>query len=114
MRERVNTFDHQEVEWQFDALDVRLVGRWLEGRSHQYSPAVGGLGIRDVGVGRCGGRKLSPRASFVMGGIAYRYEARSRELRDNFSSAYRKIKGKDWKKLKRVLNERRPEDASKE
>lgn len=25
--------DHQEVEWQFDALDVRLVTRWLEGYS---------------------------------------------------------------------------------
>ena len=22
--------DHQEVEWRFDALDVRPVGRWLE------------------------------------------------------------------------------------
>lgn len=38
MKER--TQDQQEVEWQFDALDVRPVGRWLEGRSRLQGPSV--------------------------------------------------------------------------
>lgn len=69
--------------------------------------------LRDAGIGRHRGRKLSPETIFVMGGIAYRYEAWGRELRDNFPKAYRKIKGKGWKKLKKVLDDRRPGDASK-
>ncbi len=31
--EELKTADHQEIEWQFDALDVRPVARWLEGFS---------------------------------------------------------------------------------
>ncbi len=32
--------DHQEVEWQFDAMDVRPVSRWLEGDSWGRDPSV--------------------------------------------------------------------------
>lgn len=32
--------DHHEVEWQFDALDVRPVADWLENRSRWGGPAV--------------------------------------------------------------------------
>ena len=32
--------DHREVEWQFDALDVRPVGRWLQGDSLGRNPSV--------------------------------------------------------------------------
>lgn len=40
MPERVSDSDHQEVEWQFDALDVRPVGRWLEELSPEANPRV--------------------------------------------------------------------------
>ncbi|HET7480330.1 MAG TPA: CHAD domain-containing protein [Rubrobacteraceae bacterium] len=46
MRERVS--DHHEVEWQFDALDVRPVARWLESRSHWDGPAVAANETRDL------------------------------------------------------------------
>ncbi len=32
--------DHQEVEWQFDALDVRSVSKWLQGDSRGRNPSV--------------------------------------------------------------------------
>ena len=32
--------DHQEVEWQFDALDVRPVSKWLQGDSRGRNPSV--------------------------------------------------------------------------
>src|ERR671913_470053 len=34
------TADQQEVEWQFDALDVRPVGRWLENGMGDNNPAI--------------------------------------------------------------------------
>ena len=34
------TGDQQEVEWQFDALDVRPVGRWLENGVGDNNPAI--------------------------------------------------------------------------
>jgi triphosphatase len=34
------TADQQEVEWQFDALDVRPVGRWLENGVGDNNPAI--------------------------------------------------------------------------
>ena len=34
------TADQQEVEWQFDALDVRPVGRWLENGGGDNNPAI--------------------------------------------------------------------------
>ena len=34
------TLDQQEVEWQFDALDLRPVGRWLENDVGEQSPSI--------------------------------------------------------------------------
>ena len=34
------TRDHQEVEWQFDALDVRPVSRWLQRDPQGQNPSV--------------------------------------------------------------------------
>ena len=40
--------DQQEVEWQFDALDVRPVGRWLENGAAGREPVVGGGETREI------------------------------------------------------------------
>src|ERR671917_924514 len=43
--------DLQEVEWQFDALDVRPVGRWLDGESWGRDPAVATGETREISDG---------------------------------------------------------------
>ena len=43
--------DSQEVEWQFDALDVRPVSRWLEGDSWGRDPAVATGETREISDG---------------------------------------------------------------
>lgn len=40
--------DHREVEWQFDALDVRPVERWLEDRSGSDAPAISAKETREI------------------------------------------------------------------
>jgi len=50
-----------------------------------------------------GGRKLPPRALFLMGAIAGRYERRAAKLRREFDKSYRKIRGRQWKALKSSL-----------
>lgn len=46
-----------------------------------------------------------------MGGIAYRYEAQTRELRAEFPKAYGRIKGKRWKELKGAMDKRHPKET---
>jgi CHAD domain-containing protein len=43
--------DSQEIEWQFDALDVRPVSRWLEGDSWGRDPAVAAGETREISDG---------------------------------------------------------------
>jgi CHAD domain-containing protein len=43
--------DHREVEWQFDALDVRPVGRWLQGDSLGRNPSVVSHETRELADG---------------------------------------------------------------
>jgi triphosphatase len=43
--------DLQEVEWQFDAMDVRPVGRWLEGDSWGRDPSVATGETREISDG---------------------------------------------------------------
>ena len=43
--------DIQEIEWQFDALDVRPVSRWLEGDSWGRDPAVAAGETREISDG---------------------------------------------------------------
>jgi CHAD domain-containing protein len=43
--------DHQEVEWQFDALDIRPVSRWLEGDSWGRDPSVATGETREISDG---------------------------------------------------------------
>ncbi len=45
--------DLQEVEWQFDALDVRPVSRWLEGESWGPDPAVARGESREISDRYC-------------------------------------------------------------
>ena len=42
------TLDQQEVEWQFDALDLRPVGRWLENGVGEQSPSIEGGEVREI------------------------------------------------------------------
>ena len=42
------TADQQEVEWQFDALDVRPVGRWLENGGGDNNPAIVAGEMREI------------------------------------------------------------------
>jgi triphosphatase len=46
MNEKIQ--DHQEVEWQFDALDVRPVSRWLQGDWQGRNPSVVSGGTRGL------------------------------------------------------------------
>jgi CHAD domain-containing protein len=50
---------------------------------------------------------LPPRAVFLLGRIDERYERRAAELRAEFPDAYAGIRGKAWKGLRHVLDERR-------
>jgi triphosphatase len=43
--------DSQEIEWQFDALDVRPVSRWLEGDSWGRDPSVAPGEMREISDG---------------------------------------------------------------
>ena len=49
MKEEIQ--DSQEIEWQFDALDVRPVSRWLEGDSWGRDPAVATGEAREISDG---------------------------------------------------------------
>ena len=40
--------DHQEIEWQFDALDVRPVGRWLENGAGEQNLFVSAGETREI------------------------------------------------------------------
>ncbi len=67
--------------------------------------------LRELSVTHGRSPKLPPQAVFVMGGIAERYTVLAREMREEFPAAYEKAKGKRWKKLKRALENARPEDT---
>jgi triphosphatase len=63
--------------------------------------------LRELAVSRGRSPKLSSETIFVMGGIAHRYEVRARELRSEFPGAYRKVRGKRWKKVKSTMDKAR-------
>src|SRR5438445_13659090 len=41
--------DHEEIEWQFDAIDLRPVERWLEGYAGTDGPGADGPAGPDLG-----------------------------------------------------------------
>ena len=68
--------------------------------------AVGHL--RELSDARVGRRRLSARTVFVMGGIAHRYALEAAESRTQFPKVYAKMEGKGWKKLWKIMDNRRP------
>ncbi len=64
--------------------------------------------LRELSDARVGRRKLPARTGFVMGGIAHRYALEAAELRARFPKVYGKVQGKDWKKLREMMDNRRP------
>lgn len=54
---------------------------------------------------------LAPRVSFLMGGIAARYEAMTQELRQGFPEAYYGVRGKPWKRLRKAMEKEMEEAA---
>lgn len=82
-------------------------------RDHQDAEVATSY-LRELAVVRGRSPKLPPETVFVMGGIAHRYEVQARELRASFPKAYEGIKGKRWKKLRRVMEKARPEAAPRE
>lgn len=64
--------------------------------------------LRELSDARVGRRRLSARTVFVMGGIAHRYALEAAELRARFPKVYGKMKGKGWKKLWKMMDNRCP------
>ena len=54
------------------------------------------------------GRRLRPEAIFVIGKIAERYEREAEKLRRRFPKRYRAVRRGRWRKLRRILEKRRP------
>lgn len=65
--------------------------------------------LRELSAEGGQGQELPPRAVFVMGAIAYRYELQLGDLRAKFPGACGEIKGKRWEKLVKNLDDRSPD-----
>ena len=59
--------------------------------------------LRELAITRGRSPKLPPESVFVMGGIARRYAVQAREMSLRFPKAYKEIKGKRWKELRRIM-----------
>ncbi|HET7737900.1 MAG TPA: CHAD domain-containing protein [Tepidiformaceae bacterium] len=57
------------------------------------------------------GRRLSPGTVLTMGMIAERYRSHAAELRQGFPGVYRSLRGKEWDRLVRSMEKRRPPAA---
>ncbi|HEY5476824.1 MAG TPA: CHAD domain-containing protein [Tepidiformaceae bacterium] len=57
-------------------------------------------------------RRLSPDTILAMGAIVERYRSDAERLRSKFPSAYRPLRGKDWRELRRVIENHRPPTPS--
>lgn len=62
-------------------------------------------------VARSSGRRLSPETLMAMGSISERYRAHAAELRAKFPSVYKPLAGAEWKKLRKLMDERRPKES---
>jgi hypothetical protein len=62
--------------------------------------------LRRLAVERSG--ELDSTTVFAMGEIAERYRQSMAGLRSRFPRAYRRLSGRRWRELRRVLEERRP------
>lgn len=69
--------------------------------------------LRELSDARVGRRRLSARTVFVMGGIAHRYALEEADLRTRFPKVYDKLQSKGWKKLWKMMDNRRPAEDEK-
>jgi len=69
--------------------------------------------LRELAASRGRSPKLSPETTFVMGGVAHRYEVQARELRAEFPEAYSRVRGKRWKKVRRTMEKARPKEEAR-
>jgi CHAD domain-containing protein len=74
---------------------------------------VAGAHLRELAASRGRSPKLSPETTFVMGGVAHRYEVQARELRAEFPGAYSRVRGKRWKRVRRTLEQARPKEETR-
>jgi triphosphatase len=69
--------------------------------------------LRELAVSKGRRPKLSSETIFVMGGIAHRYEVQARELCSEFPRAYKKVRGKRWKKVRSTMEKARPKGETR-
>jgi CHAD domain-containing protein len=55
--------------------------------------------------------RLPPEAMFAMGRLAERYAVRAAELQQAYPAAYERLRGKRWRRLRRVMDALRPRPA---
>jgi triphosphatase len=70
---------------------------------------VGALRLRRLAAER--GDELGPQTVFAMGEIAARYRHAMADLQSRAPAAFARVDGKEWKRLRRVLEDARPLDA---
>jgi CHAD domain-containing protein len=58
------------------------------------------------------GRRLGPATIMAMGAIAERYRVHAQELRGQFPGVYRPLRGEDWQRLQKLMEGRRPPQAT--
>jgi CHAD domain-containing protein len=60
------------------------------------------------------GRRLSPAERAGIGPLLQHFEGEANALRRRFRKAYRRVEGKRWRRLRKLLRQRRPPTASEE
>jgi CHAD domain-containing protein len=70
---------------------------------------VGALRLRRLAAER--GAELGPQTVFAMGEIAERYQNAMAGLQRRAPAAFARVDGKEWRKLRRALEDARPHDA---
>jgi CHAD domain-containing protein len=68
---------------------------------------VAGDSLREMAA--TAGRRLGPETLLAMGAIAERYRRHGEELRGEFPKVYRPLRGREWRALRKVIEERRVE-----
>lgn len=61
------------------------------------------------GMAETDGKRLGPATLMAMGAISERYRLHAAELRGQFPTVYRPLKGKEWRDFRRLMNERMSE-----
>ena len=91
-----------------DALVKRTVALQDLLGEHQDAD-VGALRLRRLAAER--GAELGPQTVFAMGEIAERYQHAMAGMQSRAPAAFARVDGKEWRRLRRVLEDARPQDA---